>query len=506
MPRIKKLFEEVAAKGPRTPSLRVEKLVRPAQPAWWSGANREGEAPAGPLPDLPPFDGTIPFSADGAIINNRPSPQPSPPSTGEREKSGKTILFCWELGGGLGHLMQMLLLAQDLAKAGHRVFVALRHLENAALLYGSAGVTFLQAPGRFAPARSKIARPVSFAQLLANMGFDEPLELFAVACAWRNLIKMVGPDLIIFDHAPTALLASRGLDTKRALIGSGFCCPPDECPLPVFRPELEGKIDPAKLAAFEQTVLSAVNGQLARWGEEPMRRLGQLYGDVDENFLTTFPELDHYLKRAATGAAYWGPVIAGTDGGGETPQWPPASASWSARRVYAYLKSSRDLPNVLHALADVGEATLVYAEGAGPGLRRRFESPALRFVDGPLDLARVGKECDAAVLNGGHGVTAQMLLAGKPLLQIPLVREQGLTAEAVKRLGAGETVSAASTDAVRAALNAVVTDPRYATAAGRFAKRYASFDPQRQRQAMLERAEELLNVGREAADAGVGAA
>ena len=37
----------------------------------------------------------------------------------------------------------------------------------------------------------------------------------------------------------------------------------------------------------------------------------------------------------------------------------------------------------------------------------------------------------ADLLNGGHGVTAQMLLAGKPLLQIPLVREQGLTAEAV---------------------------------------------------------------------------
>ena len=326
--------------------------------------------------------------------------------------------------------------------------------------------------------------------MLANLGFDDPLDLFAPACAWRNLIRMVGPDLIVFDHAPTALLASRGLDVKRALIGSGFCCPPDVEPLPVFRPELVRKVDPAKLAAFESKVLAAVNDHLARWGEAPLDRLGQLYGDVDENFLTTFPELDHYPRRAMT-AAYWGPVVPGADGGGEGPEWPEAPG----KRVYAYLKQFRDLPNVLHALSDAGHATLVYAEGAGPALKRRFESPRLRFADGPLDVPRVGRECDAAVLNGGHGVTAEMLLAGKPVLQIPLALEQRLTAEAVKRLGAGEVANAASTDEVRAAVDAVAGEVGYGNAAARFSERYSRFDPVRQREAILERAEQLLETG-----------
>jgi UDP:flavonoid glycosyltransferase YjiC (YdhE family) len=160
--------------------------------------------------------------------------------------------------------------------------------------------------------------------------------------------------------------------------------------------------------------------------------------------------------------------------------------------VFAYLKRFAELPNVLHALADAGHATLVYAEGVGPNLRRRFESPSLRFADLPVDLNRVGREWVAAVLNGGHGVTAEMLLAGKPIVQIPLALEQRLTADATKRLGAGDAASARSVDAVGAALERVLADQGYAAAAACIARRYASFDPEKQRSAMVRRAEALL--------------
>ena len=40
------------------------------------------------------------------------------------------------------------------------------------------------------------------------------------------------------------------------------------------------------------------------------------------------------------------------------------------------------------------------------------------------------EQCDVAVLNGGHGVTSQMLLAGKPVLEIPLAMEQRLLTSA----------------------------------------------------------------------------
>ena len=46
-----------------------------------------------------------------------------------------TILFVWELGGGLGHMMQMAALARALVKRGHRVYVVLREVAEAAAVF-----------------------------------------------------------------------------------------------------------------------------------------------------------------------------------------------------------------------------------------------------------------------------------------------------------------------------------------------------------------------------------
>src|SRR4051812_18842315 len=111
----------------------------------------------------------------------------------------KAVLFAWELGGGLGHLMQMLPLARGLVRSGHRVAVALRHLSPAAgELFGRVGVTFLQAPFR-SKGPTLTPRPDNFSHLLANLGFANGAELFAIVSAWRNLLRMVKPDLVVFD-------------------------------------------------------------------------------------------------------------------------------------------------------------------------------------------------------------------------------------------------------------------------------------------------------------------
>jgi hypothetical protein len=160
---------------------------------------------------LAPFDGSLPYFPDGKPEEYAPpqtSPEPIPP---------KTILFAWELGGGLGHMMQILPLAQDLAKAGHTVFAAMRNIDRAGSILGQAGVRFLPvACSALAPACRQTA---TFPELLLNVGFSSDTALFARACAWRNLFKLAKPDLVIFDHAPTALLASRRLPLRRVLTG-----------------------------------------------------------------------------------------------------------------------------------------------------------------------------------------------------------------------------------------------------------------------------------------------
>ena len=82
------------------------------------------------------------------------------------------------------------------------------------------------------------------------------------------------------------------------------------------------------------------------------------------------------------------------------------------------------------------------------------------------------------------------------MLQLPLALEQRLLAEAVCRLGAGEIAPPMSgkAEVIERKLDLMLSDEgeRYAQAARRFAAAHADFDPQRQRQEMLERAEQLL--------------
>ena len=407
--------------------------------------------------------------------------------------------------------MQLLPLAESLSRAGHTVVVALRHLERAADVLGRAGVFYLPAPHKSA-APARFPKALAHGQFLVNLGFGDDDELFALASAWRNLIRSVGPDLIVCDHSPTALLAARAFpEMKRVVIGSGFCVPPSkECvsedvprPWAPLRPAVVA-VDPAPALAVEAEVLSRCNWLLGQWGEEPMERLSQLYGDADETLLTTFPELDHFRDRE--GAGYWGPVMGAPDDGGRgtNGEWPPTrdlppeyrGEGAGGRRVFAYLKATPSAGDVLGALRKLGCVTLAYLDGATPAMRERLSSTTGRVAPKRVDVAKAAAECDVAVLNGGHGVTAQMLLAGKPVLAVPLVLEQQMTGEALRRIGAGESAPPRRGEpwewTGRAKLEAVLTDDRYAEGARRFALRYVAFDPRRQREAMLGRCEQLV--------------
>jgi UDP:flavonoid glycosyltransferase YjiC (YdhE family) len=426
-----------------------------------------------------------------------------------------TILFAWELGSGLGHMMQMSPLALALVKRGHKVYVALRDVGAAEAAFAGSGVCYLEAPhdqlgGR--PQPFPMTR--TFAHVLANVGWNDGGRLFALSCAWANLYSLMRTDLCVFDHAPTALLASRGLPMRRVVIGSGFCIPPDLSPWPMLRRELRGTPEAQRAAKDEEKVLARVNRLLGHWGMEPLGRLGQLYSEVDETFLTTLPELEQYPARP--NAKYRGPVL---PDGGEAPEWPGGGAdedrgwriedsagaggpssilrspsSSSPRRIFAYLKRFDGLEGLAAALRDWRHRTLLYVDGLSDAERRRRESANLRVTAKRVDLRRAAAECDAAVLHAGQGATAAVLLAGKPVLQIPLVLEQRLTAEAMARLGAGIVVTDRAKDPAAAAqkLDLLLTDPRYATAARGFARKYESFDPAAQVERMVVRVEELI--------------
>ncbi|MCY2952197.1 MAG: hypothetical protein NTU53_09505 [Planctomycetota bacterium] len=389
------------------------------------------------------------------------------------------ILLAWELGGGLGHIMQLLPLAEGLAKRGHRVFAALKDLSHAKAVFGNT-VSCLQAPMRTRSVPDRFRPPVTFGHILHGVGFGDAREMTALGEAWRNLYEFTRPEVIIFDHSPTALLAARGFSAKRITIGSGFCCPPDTHPLANLRPWLAS--DSERLRQDEDRILANSNEALGDWGQEPLDHIGQIYSEVDECFLVTFKELDHFPGRGE--ARYWG---AWTQGGGKSPEWPKGGG----RKIFGYLKPNPAMPQILKSLSDLGHSTIIFVDGVPAKAQQQYSTATLRLECQPLDLKQVGRQCDVAILNAGHGGTVSMLMAGKPVLQLPIYLEQGLLARAVCQMGAGQEASLKRPETITQKLQIMLRTDQYQEAAEAFSTRYADFQAQGQIDAMLGRVEEL---------------
>jgi hypothetical protein len=240
--------------------------------------------------------------------------------------------------------------------------------------------------------------------------------------------------------------------------------------------------DATLLKAHESRVLDNINAVLDRWAEQPLARVAQLYQPVDRDFLLTFRELDSYSRPPET--EYWDVWSAGM---GEPPQWPPGRG----RRIFAYLKPFKALPQLLAALNGLPNPSMIFAPGVDPRLRNECRNPTLRFVDKPVEMAQAARECNLAILNGTHATTVAMLLAGKPALHIPIFLEQALNAQAAERLGAAVATSPNESKQTIDALRLLLARDQFAEAAQSFAARYAIFDPNIQIERLVNRAEEL---------------
>ena len=121
-----------------------------------------------------------------------------------------TIVFAWELGGDYGHLSRLLPIALELRQRGHTPVFLVRDLLGAETLLTPHGIAALQAPlwlGRV----NGLPEPIGYPEMLMRFGYLNAQALTGVCRAWRHLFALLKPDLLVLDHAPTALLASLSL-------------------------------------------------------------------------------------------------------------------------------------------------------------------------------------------------------------------------------------------------------------------------------------------------------
>ena len=392
------------------------------------------------------------------------------------------VLLAWELGAEYGHVMRFATLARELVRRGHEPLLVLKDLTHAEALLGDLGLTVLQAPVWLGDV-SGLPQPASYAETLLHLGFLHPAALTGLCRAWRSLIDLCQPDVLVCDHAPTALLATRGRGLSRICLGDGFAVPPRAQPMPIYRPWRPEP--PARVAQAEQHTLNGANAALVKLGQPPLRCLAELL-EVDDEIIASFAEFDHYPGRQ--GARYAGPLP--NPAQGVAPHWPLVDGP----RVFAYIKpGTRDFEPVLKALCALDVAAVVHAPGVSTTIQHRYLAAHIRFSEQPVRMDDVARECDIGICHAGTGTVQALVTAGKPVLLLPQHVEQMMTARAVLALGAGLVVDyERPAPDHRKLIKRLIGEPAFAAAAQAVAARHAGDDPAARLAAIVDRIEAVI--------------
>jgi hypothetical protein len=175
---------------------------------------------------------------------------------------------------------------------------------------------------------------------------------------------------------------------------------------------------------------------------------------------------------------------------GTEPRWPEGEG----KKLFAYIKPNSPAFRPLFATLEKADfRTLWFAPGISPDLTARLTSPSLGIVREPVDISAVAKSADAAILHGGHGTTAAMLLGGVPVLLLPEHVEQFLLGRNVAALGAGAALNLDSLNrSLALALEQLTHDARFSAHAGTFAAKHSGSHPVGHQQELAVQFDALL--------------
>lgn len=376
---------------------------------------------------------------------------------------GKRLLLAAELPRGAATLTRLLPLALAMADRGHDVTLAVPAEAKAAAI--EAGFPVLDAPHWTArPPAGFLA--VNYGDLLLNSGWAAPDALRRLIEDWVALLAQVSPDLMLLDFAPTAMLAARVTGVPMAAVGDGYSLPPLTAPLPVMRPWAETAPDAA--GSLDGRVLAVANSRLAALKRPELRRLRDLFDGVP-SFLCAFPELDHYRDRGE--AEYYGSIF---------PAWRGPAAVWpqgGGDRAYVELDSRHPaLPGIAESLDRLGLPSLIQSAGMAAHQADALERGVVQ-VTSTANRTSLFAGCSVVICQSTE-IAVSALLAGKPLLMLPVYTEQMMTFHRVARQGLGHGIEADSDPvAIEAGIRRIVDDGNCLMRAVNFSRTYEGYRP-----------------------------
>ncbi|GBG12760.1 two-component system sensor histidine kinase/response regulator [Novimethylophilus kurashikiensis] len=396
----------------------------------------------------------------------------------------KRVVCVWELGSTLGHLGEMLPVMRTLDN--HHLPIALMVRE----LHGIVGLNLpampvLQSPVWTLQVGGLPDPPLSFAEILLRYGYHDADCLQGLVTGWCSAFEALNAQAVIANYSPTALLAARILGLPAITLGSGFNLPPRVNPVPNMRPWVPVPVE--RLVEADRWVTRNINIVLDRYHRPPLRSVADLF-DVAANLLCTFPELDHYAFRIAEmqRAFYVGSMI---EAKGKPVDWPDGDDPC----VLVYLRPEvKALEPMMQALKAADCRIVAFIPGLSATQQAQWQSPNCRIVDELIKLDHLLPTCDLAINYAGHGFVSDVLMAGVPLLLMPMHLEQYLMGQRVMAIGAGIVTDMEGNSDYPELVRKMLTDKSFKQAAAGFAAKYADFDPVAQRNMIVQTIKSLI--------------
>jgi MGT family glycosyltransferase len=228
------------------------------------------------------------------------------------------------------------------------------------------------------------------------------------------------------------------------------------------------------LAVF-RSWMPGLNRTRAEVGLPPVRDLPGLMARADRILVCSSPSYDFGSGSVPANVCYVGPQLDDAASGGPGSPWagPPGGPLVLVGLSSTVMRQEGLLQRAADALGQLPVRGLITT---GPAVDPAvISAPANVTVTRWARHADVLPHCSAVITHGGHGTVMKGLIAGVPLVVVPLGRDQPDNAGRVVYAGAGIRLRKnATVSALRASVSRVTGDPRYRAAARRMAARLAS--------------------------------
>lgn len=205
-------------------------------------------------------------------------------------------------------------------------------------------------------------------------------------------------------------------------------------------------------------------------GGPSLTGLADLFDDLNGNVLATWPEMDHYGERC--GEEYFGTwsVPSRFHDCGINECW----RGGKRKKLFAYLKSTSDVSTLLAIIGRCPVDALVVVDNADVGSLKKVTPSNVLLLGKRVPMQPVLAQCEIAILNGNHGTLGEFLLAGIPLLLLPLTFEQAILSKRLESIKAIATARLDRPDIVEHQLKAIIHRPEVLTGSQRLRQLYGS--------------------------------